>query len=87
MKNLPILSTSGDTIPAFDEQADEQADAQAFLEENQEKEYNLEYRQKLLDMRDLLYEQLRISGDTRLFWKYIDDSRMYDTLRSELCTY
>lgn len=71
-------------IPAFDEQADEQADAQAFLEENQEEEYNLEYRQKLLDMRDLLYEQLRISGDTRLFWKYIDDSRMYDTLRSEI---
>lgn len=64
-------------VPAFDEQAD----AQAFLEENQ---YNLELRRKLLDVRDLLYEQLGISGDTRLFWKYIDYGRMYDTLHAEI---
>lgn len=63
----PNLISVREYIPAFEEKPD----AWAFLERNQTTEYNLERRKKLLEIRDLLYEQLEASGDTRLYWKYM----------------
>ena len=60
----PNLVSVRKYIPAFEEKPD----AWAFLERNQTTESNLVHRKKLLEIRDLLYEQLETSSDTRLYW-------------------
>ena len=67
-------------IPAFEEKPD----AWEFLERNQESEHNFERRQKLLEIRALLYKQLESTGDTRLFWKYIDYASSNEKMRNEI---
>lgn len=76
----PNLISVRKYIPAFEEKPD----AWAFLERNQTTEYNLEHRKKLLEIRDLLYEQLESSGDTRLYWKYIVPDSSDGKMRKEI---
>lgn len=76
----PNLISIRKYIPAFEEKPD----AWEFLERNQASEHNFERRQTLLEIRALLYKQLESTGDTRLFWKYIDYASSDEKMRNEI---
>ena len=76
----PNLISVREHIPTFEEKPD----AWAFLERNQTTESNLEYRKKFLDIRDLLYAQIEIDEDTRLYWKYIDHASSGERIHKEI---